>query len=313
MLGILNHNGTFSEYITLPIGNLHLVPKALFTKDGNYYNSEDGNEVNTCPTTQMEKALKKCVFSEPLAAAFRIVEQNVISYGCSSHPTPDKVAILGDGKLGLLIAEVLGREHLKRFGLGVKVVGNHTTGSGTPQPPTLFGKHKDKMALVNNGSIPLETVCVDDIFQQGCGAMAKVQHVKQYDVVIDATGNPNGLLLASQLCCPMGKIILKSTCAVGERFNTAPFVIDELSVIGSRCGPVEVALELLTSSVKSEVDEDGAENDEGDCDGLVLPAIDVEKYITKVFPLKDAEEAIAFAEKNSSMKVLIDCNVPSSM
>jgi threonine dehydrogenase-like Zn-dependent dehydrogenase len=70
-------------------------------------------------------------------------------------------------------------------------------------------------------------------------------HKAQFDVVVDATGSPQGLRLAAGLCRPMGTLVLKSTCAEGEKFNAAPFVIDELRVVGSRCGPFPEAIQLL--------------------------------------------------------------------
>ena len=104
VLGILNQNGTMAEYLTLPISNLHRVPDGM------------SDEV--------------AVFSEPLAAACRIVEQGLVRY---DGPHPDRVAIVGDGKLGLMIAEVLGREHASRLGEG----GSAANPDGkSPAPPT---------------------------------------------------------------------------------------------------------------------------------------------------------------------------------
>ena len=68
----------------------------------------------------------------------------------------------------------------------------------------------------------------------------------QFDVVIDAQ-KPQGLHLAAFKTRPLGKLVLKSTCAVGSNFNTAPFVIDEINVIGSRCGPFPEAIDLLNN------------------------------------------------------------------
>jgi hypothetical protein len=88
--------------------------------------------------------------------------------------------------------------------------------------------------------------------------------------------------------------ILKSTCAAGEKFNAAPFVIDEITVVGSRCGPIDKALELLA------IKETGA-------DGGRHP-LHVEKYITKAFLLSEAEEAIECAAEKSTMKIQIICS-----
>ena len=90
--------------------------------------------------------------------------------------------------------------------------------------------------------------------------------------------------------------MLKSTCAAGEKFNAAPFVIDELRVVGSRCGPIQLALDLLALGV------DGEKNDHD------LPPLRVEKYVTKTFPLVNATEAIQCAADKSTMKVQIICS-----
>ena len=158
---------------------------------------------------------ENAAFAEPLAAAFRIVEQELIGAN-------DKVAIVGDGKLGILIAEVVGR---------------HVANAGGATKPILFGRHTSKMSLVS-AAASIET---------GMAEQALPARAGSFDVVIDATGSPAGLDLARALCRPLGTLILKSTCAAGTDFNTAPFVVDELKIIGSRCGPFPPALELLAS------------------------------------------------------------------
>ena len=220
VLGILNKDGTFAEYLTLPEKNLHLVPPELSDEEA--------------------------VFAEPLAAACRIVEQNLVKLS-------DKVAILGDGKLGLMIAEVLGRQQLET-------------------KPVLFGKHQHKLELVKDSGVDTRLV-------------SSVSADHSYDVVVDATGSPEGLRLAASLCRPMGTLVLKSTCAAGSQgFNAAPFVIDELRVVGSRCGPINHALNLLR---------------EAD------PPLNVSKYITKTFPLQEVNQALQFAALKSTMKIQI--------
>jgi threonine dehydrogenase-like Zn-dependent dehydrogenase len=253
VLGILNHNGTMAEYLTLPLSNLHKVPDDM------------SDEV--------------AVFSEPLAAACRIVEQGLVRY---ESPHPDRVAILGDGKLGLMIAEVMGREHSSRLG---------ALSSSAP-PPILFGKHAHKMDLVRESAgVDCRPVadCKDENAFNGVAAV----YAGQFDVVVDATGSPAGLSLAAGLCRPMGTLVLKSTCAAGEQFNAAPFVIDELKVIGSRCGPIDKALELLALD----------ENSSGP-----LKPLGVTKYVTKTFPLSEAADAIKCAAERTTMKVQIICS-----
>lgn len=166
VLGILKKNGTMAEYLTLPISNLHKVPDS------------------------MDDAV--AVFAEPLAAACRIVEQGLVKYDASR---PDKVAILGDGKLGLMIAEVLGREHAKQF------VGQQNQ----PQQPVMFGKHQHKLDLVKGSGVDCRIVseCIDKEAFNGVAS----EHAGKYDVVVDATGSPAGLSLAAGLCRPMGTLV----------------------------------------------------------------------------------------------------------
>lgn len=152
-----------AEYLTLPIKNLHLVPDNV------------PDEV--------------AVFAEPLAAACRIPEQGLVRYHASR---PDKVAILGDGKLGLMIAEVLGREHARH---NLPVGGQ----------PVLFGKHQHKLDLVKDSGVRCRFVseCQDETAFNGVAAA----HAGKYDVVVDATGSPAGLSLAAGLCRPMGTLV----------------------------------------------------------------------------------------------------------
>ena len=94
-------------------------------------------------------------------------------------------------------------------------------------------------------------------------------------------GSPTGLDLARSLCRPLGAVVLKSTCAAGADFNTAPFVVDELRIVGSRCGPFPPALELLAAG------------------------LDLTPLITATFPLAQADEAIKLAQTKGTMKVQI--------
>lgn len=98
----------------------------------------------------------------------------------------------------------------------------------------------------------------------------------------------------------MGTLVLKSTCAAGETFNAAPFVIDELRVVGSRCGPIDKALDLLALS------EGG--NGSVTRNNTSQTPLRVKKYITRTFPLSKADDAIKCAEEKSTMKVQIICN-----
>ena len=283
VLGILNQDGTFAEYMIVPLSNLHVVPDGM------------KNEV--------------AVFAEPLAAACRVVEQGFVQFcyddkveeekeTCESgekmmmRRCGDRVAILGDGKLGLCIAEILGREYLKAV---AKCRSSLSTRVTPPHPPILFGKHQHKLDLVADSGVErrLVTECYND--DDGKQGQISSNYANQFDVVIDATGNPNGLTLAMSLCRPMGRLVLKSTCAAGTSgFNSAPIVVDELQVVGSRCGPIDKALELLEGNSVESVDENG---------NLVSPPLRMEKYITEIFPLSRVRDALECAAKKTTMKV----------
>mmetsp|Transcript_28511 Transcript_28511/g.37296 ORF Transcript_28511/g.37296 Transcript_28511/m.37296 type:complete len:352 (+) Transcript_28511:71-1126(+) len=222
VLGILNKSGCHAQYITLPIQNLHVISDSI------------PDEVAT--------------FTEPLAAALRIVEQNLLRKN-------DHIAIIGDGKLGLLIAEVLGRQEMLE------------------QKPVLYGKHQEKMSLVS------DVVSTHHVEEALSGKNAA------FDVVVDVTGNPEGLNLAQNLCKPLGTIVLKSTCAAAAGFNTAIFVIDELRVIGSRCGPFDEAIKFLER----------------------YPDLNLNKYVTATFPLENAEEAFHVAKSKGTLKIQLEC------
>ena len=165
VLGILNRNGTMAEYLTLPVSNLHVVPDSI---------PDD-----------------EAVFAEPLAAACRIPEQGLVRYDGTD---PERVAILGDGKLGLMIAEVLGREHMA-----------HYPNTKDSDKPVLFGKHDHKLALVKGSGVNTMHVsaCQDASAFNGVAA----DHSARYDVVVEATGSPAGLNLAAGLCRPMGTLV----------------------------------------------------------------------------------------------------------
>lgn len=177
VLGIEGRDGVFAEYLTLPVANLHAVPE----------NVPD----------------EEAVFAEPLAAAFRIPEQVVIG-------PESQVYVLGDGRLGLLVAQVL-----------------HATGCRL----TLIGKHREKLALA--GQRGIRTLSVAEM------------PVDPADIVVDCTGSPAGLQQAISLTRPLGTLVLKTTCADPFSFNPSPLVIHEITVVGSRCGPFPVALEAL--------------------------------------------------------------------
>lgn len=209
VLGIAGRNGTFAECLSLPRRNLHSLPDSL----------DD----------------EAAVFVEPLAAAFEILEQVPLQ--------PEyQVALLGDGKLALLIAQVLrGRCRLK-----------------------IFGKHADKLRLLPE----LETTT-----DAPSG---------QFDVVVEASGSPLGFQQALALVRPRGTLVLKSTVAAGTHLNLAPLVVNEVTVVGSRCGPFEPAIEALASG-----------------------QVDPRPMISASYRLQDGVEAFERAAAPGVLKVLL--------
>src|SRR5271169_4319537 len=185
VLGIVAHDGAFAEYLTLPLENLHTIPA----------NVSD----------------EKAVFVEPLAAACQILSQ------ISIRKFP-KTAVLGDGKLGQLIALVL-----------------HAAGSKV----TLYGKHEAKLKLTGRAGIRTKKVRGDAF---------DLKRVREtYRLVVEATGSPSGLTLAQQMTEPRGTLLLKSTFHGAAPVETWPIVVKEITVVGSRCGPFAKAIALLRS------------------------------------------------------------------
>jgi len=178
-LGIDRRGGTFADYMTLPIVNLHSLPDSI----------SNG----------------AAIFVEPLAAACEILEQITLK-------PADRVVVIGDGKLGLLCAQVVALS-----GCDLIVV----------------GRHADKLALLDKRGIRTTT----DV---------NVITPASRDVVIEATGTPSGFEAARRLIRPRGTIVLKSTYeGAAIPVNLTMIVVDEITLIGSRCGPFEPAIKLL--------------------------------------------------------------------
>ncbi len=215
VLGIVKHPGAFREFLTLPIHNLHRVPDSI----------SNG----------------KAVFVEPVAAACEILDQVKI-------PKGQPVAVLGDGKLGLLIAQVL-QAH------GAKV--------------HLFGRHRDKMKLVEPMGVETELA-------------GKKMPERAYRYTVDSTGSSDGLVTAISMTEPRGTVIMKSTVHGLVSIDTAVPIVNEITLVGSRCGRMEAAIPLLASG---KVKVDGLISDE--------------------FPLNRAPEAFALAATKGVMKVLL--------
>ena len=215
VLGIVKHPGAFREFLTLPIHNLHRVPESISDE--------------------------QAVFIEPVAAACEILDQVKIAKG-------DRIALLGDGKLGLLVAQVL-QAH------GARV--------------HLFGRHREKMRLVEKAGVTTELI-------------PKKLPDRAYRWVVDATGSPAGLRAAVAMCEPRGTIILKSTVHGLVTIDTAPVIVNEVTLVGSRCGRFEPAIRLLATG-----------------------KVDVVPMISAAFPLNRAPEAFKNAATKGVLKVLL--------
>jgi threonine dehydrogenase-like Zn-dependent dehydrogenase len=217
-LGIDRHDGAFADYVTIPLVNLHHVP------------------ANICDD--------EAVFVEPLAAACQILEQVHIK-------STDRVYVIGDGKLGLLCAQVLA-----------------TTGCAL----TAVGKHANKLDILAQRGISIATV----------GAM---QIARDADIVVECTGSPTGFEMARQLLRPRGTLILKSTYHGLPQVNLTMIVVDEITIVGSRCGPFNSALRLLAQK-----------------------RVDVLPLIHARFALEEGVAAFEHAQNPGVLKVMIDIN-----
>jgi len=212
-LGINGKDGAFAEYINVPQSNLVQLPASL--------------------------SLDRAVFAEPVAAALEIMEQ-------VSCETGDKVAIIGDGKLGLLITMCLVSN-----GLDV----------------TLIGHHPEKLSILEEFPV----------------RFCQVPPKEKFPLVVEASGNSSGFNTAVSMTDPQGVLVLKSTYANGFDFNPAPIVVNEITLIGSRCGPMNKAVALLGS-------------------GRIKP----ERLIEKRYTLDQGVTAISDAKRKGVLKVLIE-------
>jgi alcohol dehydrogenase len=220
-LGISGRDGAFADYLLLPQANLYPVP-------------------DTVPD-------EKAVFTEPLAAACEILEQAPL------RPT-DRIVVLGDGKLGLLVAAVL-----------------RLTGSRL----TVVGRHAGKLAIAASWGLP---VCCS----READPDAALASLAEADVVVECTGSPYGFAQARRLVRPRGILVLKSTYHGSLDVDMSALVVDEITLVGSRCGPFAPALRLLER-------------------GLVDPV----PLISDVFPLSEGHQAFARASEAGALKVLL--------
>jgi threonine dehydrogenase-like Zn-dependent dehydrogenase len=214
VLGIRGRDGVLAEAFCLPVGNLHPVPDEL-------------------PDTA-------AVFAEPLAAACQVLDQVHV------RPT-DRVIVLGDGKLGLLVAQVLAH---------------------TGCELTIVGRHEEKLAILAARSIDTR--------------LGTERLERSAQVVVDCTGQAAGFEQARRLVRPRGTLVLKSTYHGVVETDLSSLVVDEIGVIGSRCGPFPAALRLLSQ-------------------GLV----DVTSLIEAEYPLDDGLAALEHAGQRGALKVLV--------
>jgi threonine dehydrogenase-like Zn-dependent dehydrogenase len=214
VLGIAGRNGAFAEYLTLPVRNLHVAPENV-TDD-------------------------EAVFAEPLAAAVGILGLTSI------HPT-DRVVVIGAGKLGNLVAQVLA-----------------LTGANL----TVIGRRQAQLDLLAKRGIRV-------------GREDEIEP-RRADVVVECSGKPQGFELARRAVRPRGTIVMKSTYAGDATINLSSIVVDEVRLVGSRCGPMDAALRLLARG-----------------------EIDVTSLIQARFPLERIADALAEADLPGKMKVLV--------
>jgi len=214
VLGITGRDGAHAEYLRLPLRNLHRVPDSV---------SDDA-----------------AVFTEPIAAAVEILQR--------VHVLPtDRVLLVGAGRLGQLVAQVLA------------LTGAHLR---------VVAKHDHQKALL--GARGIASVAAEDV------------EARRWDIVVEATGSPSGFDLAARALRPRGTLVLKSTYRGEVTLALAPFVVDEITIVGSRCGPFAPALRLL---------------ERGEIDPLPL--------IAERFPLERAVDAMEAAARPGMMKVLL--------
>jgi threonine dehydrogenase-like Zn-dependent dehydrogenase len=214
VLGIVNRDGAFADYLCLPEKNLYPVPETVSTD--------------------------AATFTEPLVAALEI-QQQVQLHGS------DRVLVIGDGKLGQLVAQTLA-----------------LTGCDL----LAVGRHPEKLANLEAKGIRT--------------GFADAVQDRTFDVSVECTGNPEGFAIALRALRPRGTLVLKSTYAGKLSLDASALVVDEITLVGSRCGPFPEALKLL------------AEN-----------KVDVSPLIQARYPLSEGLKAFAHAQRKGVLKVLL--------
>lgn len=214
VLGIMNKDGAFAEYLTLPVSNLHFVPDSV---------SDD-----------------EAIFTEPLAAAFEIMKQVDIG-------PRERVCVLGDGKLGLLVAQAL---------------------STTDCRLVIVGHHRENLSIMEE--IGIKTRLSFSFEESG------------FDIVVDCTGSRSGIESAIKITRPGGKIVLKTTVVKKSSLDLNLIVINELSLIGSRCGPFIPAIDAIKSR-----------------------SVDLYPLISDTFSIDDGIRAFQVASGKGVLKVIL--------
>ncbi len=216
VLGIVGRDGAHAEFLRLPPMNLLPVPERILDEHA--------------------------VFAEPLAAACGIMDRTQVSKDKS-------VAVIGDGKLGLLCAQAMAL---------------------TGAPVLLIGKHPEKLRIAERRGIETAT------------AKNATGRKRQFDVVVEASGSASAFSTAVGLLRPRGVLVLKSTFHGPTEINAATIVVDEISIVGSRCGRLAPALDLLKKG-----------------------AIDVDSLISEEYPLREGVLAMERAAKKGVLKVFL--------
>jgi alcohol dehydrogenase len=215
-LGIRNHDGCMADCCVLPVRNLLEVPPDI---------SDD-----------------RAVLIEPLSAACEILEQLTIDGS-------ERVAVLGDGRLGILCAWAL---------------------STIVSDLTIVGHHPEKLNLAK--------------WRQIRTTLDAAEVKPGVDIVVEATGSGRGIIEAMRLCRPRGTIVLKSTGAYQGNINLAPIVINEVCLLGSRCGQFRDGMRMLKE----------------------YPDMTLERLITDRYPIEDAVKAFDRATRKDAMKVVLE-------
>ena len=212
VMGIFGRAGCMAERVAVPIRNLHAIPDTV----------DD----------------RAAAFVEPLAAAYEIASQVDVA--------GQRVAVLGDGKLGLLVAMALHRSDAQ---------------------VTLLGRHDHKLAIAAAAGI----------------AIARGEDTTSFPIVVEATGSPSGLADALARTRPRGTLVLKSTFKETPALDTNRIVVDEITVLGSRCGPFETAI-----------------------DAMARGAVDPRPLVEATYPLGDAVAAFEHAARRGALKILVE-------